>query len=129
MQKIFVLAFVLIGTANLYSQRVPGNFIPNNANVEQKAEFQGDENKWLAGHIKYPDSARNANIEGTVYVYFEIDTTGSISRVKLMRGICACLNKEAIRVVSSMPDWKPAMNKGKHIKVCDCALVHFEGKP
>lgn len=101
------------------------NQIPYNAIFQQKAEFPGDENKWIADHIIYPDSAKNAHIEGVVWVEFEVDATGRISRTKLLRGICPDLDREALRVVRTMPKWKPAMHDGKPVKIYDNAQVRF----
>ena len=71
---------------------------------------------YLKENLKYPVSARDSNIQGTVYVSFAVEKDGRISDVKVMRGIGGGCDEEAVRVVKMMPKWKPAEQGGKIIK-------------
>ena len=65
----------------------------------------------------YPVIARENNIEGRVFVSFVIDKKGDVTDVKILRGVDPYLDKEALRVVRSMPRWKPGKQRGKPVKV------------
>ena len=89
--------------------------------VEEMPEFPGGGEsallKYLSGNIKYPPLARENNIQGTVYVTFEIDKSGKVKDVKILRGIGGGCDEEALRVVSRMPQWKPGKQRGKPVRV------------
>ena len=88
--------------------------------VEQMPEFpggMGEAMKFLAKNIKYPASAQQAKIEGRVIVQFVVDKDGSISDVKIARGVSPDLDAEAMRVVSLMPKWNPGKQRGKAVSV------------
>jgi TonB family protein len=75
--------------------------------------------KYLGDNVKYPQMEMENGIEGKVYLRFVVDELGKLSDIKVLRGVNGgpgC-DKEARRVVQAMPDWKPAMNKGKACKV------------
>ena len=73
--------------------------------------------KSIAGNIKYPEAAIDKNIEGRVFVSFVIEKDGSVSNVKVLRGIGGGCDEEAARVISSMPKWKPGKQKGEFVRV------------
>ncbi|MGV3638770.1 MAG: TonB family protein [Flavobacteriales bacterium] len=86
--------------------------------VDTPAEFPGGMNalmEHLANHIHYPQQAIADAVEGTVYVVFQVKATGAVSDVKIKRGVRADLDAEAVRVVSELPDWKPAVSHGKAV--------------
>lgn len=88
--------------------------------VEQMPEFPGGQEKlhaFLASTIKYPESAKESGIQGTVYVSFIVRKDGRISDAKILRGIGADCDEEALRVVNKMPRWKPAKQRGKNVDV------------
>lgn len=88
--------------------------------------------KYLSDNIRYPEAAKVAGIQGRVTVVFVVDKDGSITNVETLRGVDAELDKEAIRVISSMPKWIPGMQKGKAVKVRYTVPVMFRlpaGKP
>jgi protein TonB len=88
--------------------------------VEDMPTFPGGETalfKFLANEIKYPQMAVDAGISGTVYVNFVVDKDGKVKNAKIARGIHAACDKEALRVVNSMPAWKPGKQRGKPVKV------------
>jgi TonB family protein len=84
--------------------------------VDQMPEFPGGMNallKYLSANIKYPDAALKAGIQGRVVAQYIVNRDGSISDIKILRGVNPDIDKEAIRVINSMPKWKPGMQKGK----------------
>jgi len=89
--------------------------------VEEMPEFPGGGEsallKYLSSNIKYPPLARENNIQGTVYVTFEIDQNGKVKDAKILRGIGGGCDEEALRVVSAMPQWKPGKQRGKPVRV------------
>jgi periplasmic protein TonB len=88
--------------------------------VEQQPEFEGGYEamtKFIAKNLKYPASARRMGIDGTVYVTFVVGKDGSINDVKVLKGISADCDKEAVRVVQAMPNWKPGKQNGKPVLV------------
>ncbi len=90
--------------------------------VEDMPEFPGGINeiiKFFSKNIIYPKSAKEKNIEGECYVSFIIDTIGKVTNSKIIKGILNCLecDIEAIRVVNSMPKWKPGKHNGKLVFV------------
>ena len=90
------------------------------AKVEQKPEFIGGQvamMKFLAQNVKYPEVCRVNGIQGRVYVSFIIDEKGNVTDVELKKGKNKHLDKEAIRVIKSMPQWTSGKQRGKAVKV------------
>ena len=71
--------------------------------------------EFLGKNTKYPEMARENGIQGRVYVQFVVYKDGSIKDVKVMKGRHATLDKEAVRVVKSMPKWVPGKQRGKSV--------------
>ncbi len=65
----------------------------------------------------YPDMAKDAKIEGKVYLTFVVDRDGGITGVKVLRGIGGGCDEEAVRVVKNMPRWNPGKQRGKPVRV------------
>jgi len=87
--------------------------------VEQQPNPNGGMNGWntyLAKNLRYPLEARQRGVEGTVVVVFEIHTDGSIHNVEILRGIGGGADEEAVRVVSSAPNWEPGRQRGRAVK-------------
>ncbi len=96
--------------------------------VEQMPDFPGGEAelfKYLQKNIKYPEMARESGITGVVYVKFVVDKHGKISDIQLLRGIGGGCDEEAIRVVKSMPDWKPGRQNGMPVPVYFTLPIKF----
>lgn len=72
--------------------------------------------KWIANHIEYPQSALDNNIQGKVVLRFVVEKDGSIGDVIVVRKVDPALDKEAVRVVKSMPKWKPGKQRGKAVR-------------
>ena len=86
--------------------------------VEQQPSFPGGSvNGWLSEHIKYPVVAAENGIQGRVVVQFVVEKDGSVSQVKVVRGVDPSLDKEAVRVISSMPKWIPGKQNGGSVEV------------
>lgn len=99
--------------------------------VETMPEFPGGATammKFITDNQKYPVSARKNGIQGRVTVQFVINTDGSVTAVEVIRGIDPALDKEAIRIVKSMPKWKPGMQRGKAARVKYTIPVNFRLK-
>jgi TonB family protein len=73
--------------------------------------------KFLIENIKYPEEARTKGIQGTVFVAYVVEKDGSVTHVKVLRGIGSGCDEEAVRVVSAMPKWIPGTEKGKPVRV------------
>ena len=99
------------------------------AMVEQKPEFPGGEAamyKWLGDHINYPAQASEEGVQGRVVVQFDVAKDGSIVNVKIARGRHPALDKEAVRLVKSMPAWQPGRNNGQPVKVTYTLPITFK---
>lgn len=93
--------------------------------VEIMPSFNGDLNAYLSSHIQYPEAARSAGIEGRVGVQFIVNEDGSISDLKITRSIGGGCDEEAMRVIASMPKWKPGRNNGRACKVYFTQPISF----
>lgn len=100
--------------------------------VEQKPLFQGGDanafSKWVNQHLAYPDIAKENGIQGRVTLQFTVGTDGSVSGVKVVRGVDPSLDKEAVRVVSSSPKWTPGKQRDRPVKVTYTFPVIFQLK-
>ena len=88
--------------------------------VSNPAEFPGGNDalsKYLSKNLRYPEVARKKGIQGRVIVKFVVEKNGSIINVEAIRGTDPELNKEAIRVVTGMPNWKSARDKGRPVSM------------
>jgi protein TonB len=96
--------------------------------VEEMPSFPGGEQKmmqYLSDHIKYPPVARENGITGRVYVKFVVDKEGKIKDAVVLRGIGAGCDEEALRVVRTMPDWKPGRQNGRSVPVYFNLPINF----
>ena len=84
---------------------------------EDMPEFRGNLLKYVAEHVVYPEICKDNDIQGTVYVGFVINEKGKVSDVTILRGIDPLLDKEALKVVQNLPDWKPGKQSGRNVKV------------
>lgn len=88
--------------------------------VEVMPQFPGGQIamlQYLMKNIKYPEQAMKEGIQGRVAVRFIVEKDGSISDVKPVLSVHPLLNKEAVRVVESMPKWSPGKHNGKPVRV------------
>ena len=97
--------------------------------VEKMPEFPGGElglRKYIASNVKYPNIARESGIEGKVYVRFCVTRTGKVEKVSIARGVDPILDKEAIRVVQTLPKWTPGEQRGKKVNVWYTVPINFQ---
>lgn len=87
--------------------------------AEVMPTFEGGFSHYLAANIKYPVFEKEHGKQGTVYVSFIIEKDGSVTNVKEAKGVPGApgLTKEAIRVISEMPNWTPGMMNGKPVRI------------
>ena len=103
--------------------------------VDEMPQYPGGEKammEYVAKNVKYPQEAKDKEIQGRVFVSFVVEKDGSVSTVKVLRGIGGGCDEEAVRVVSSMPKWKPGIKDGKPVRVSYMMPLNFkltEGKP
>lgn len=97
--------------------------------IEDKPEFIGGEAglmAFIAQNIKYPEIAKEVEIQGVVYVEFVVGKDGSVKDVALKRGVDPLLDKEALRVVQMLPKWKPGKQRGKVVNVSYIIPIRFK---
>jgi len=88
--------------------------------VDQWPRFPGGEEariQFLRENISYPEAARSARIQGNVFVAFVVEKDGSITNVRIVRGVGGGLDEEAVRVVEGMPKWAPGLKGGQPVRV------------
>ena len=84
--------------------------------VERLPEFPGGSvefMKWLTRNLNYPEKARQQKVQGKVVVSFVVNADGKTSDVKVITKVHPLLDREALRVIRMMPEWKPGEDKGK----------------
>lgn len=97
--------------------------------VEDMPVFKGGDKalmKYIAEHVVYPEIAKENDIQGKVFVKFVINEKGKVTNVQLLRGVDPLLDKEAIKVIESLPDWKPGRQSGKNVKVSMQVPINFQ---
>ena len=97
--------------------------------VEQMPEFPGGVEalmKYISENVKYPQEAKDKNISGRVVLGFVIEKDGSVNEVKVLRGIGGGCDDEAVRVIKTMPKWKPGRQKGEPVRVFYQIPINFK---
>ena len=97
--------------------------------VEQKPMFPGGDAalmQWLSSNIKYPVIAAENGVQGRVVCQFVVEKDGSVSGVTVVKGIDPSLDKEAVRVIKSMPKWTPGKQNGQNVRVKYTLPVQFK---
>lgn len=97
-------------------------FLPS----EDMPIFPGNVQKWIAKNVRYPQLAVETDIHGKVMVQFVVEKDGSVSNIKVVRSVDSLLDKEAIRVISEMPKWKPGKQRGKAVRVSYTMPINFQ---
>ncbi|MAM05706.1 MAG: energy transducer TonB [Flavobacteriales bacterium] len=96
--------------------------------VENMPEFPGGDlglMKYIQKNVRYPAIAKEYNITGKVYVSFIVDKQGTVTNVKIVRGVDKNLDAEAVRVVKSLPKYKPGKQRGKPVRVMFTIPINF----
>jgi len=98
--------------------------------VEEKPKFQGgdanDFSKWVNSKLVCPEIAKENGVQGRVTLQFTVYTDGSVRDVKVLRGVDASLDKEAVRIVSMSPKWTPGKQRERPVKVTYTFPVLFQ---
>ena len=97
--------------------------------VEEMPEFPGGDlalRKYIAENVRYPEIAKENGISGRVFVQFVVDEKGRVTKVQLARGVDPILDKEAIRVVKTLPNFKPGKQRGKAVRVSYTVPINFQ---
>ncbi|MEC9209766.1 MAG: energy transducer TonB [Bacteroidota bacterium] len=96
--------------------------------VENMPEFPGGDlglMNYIKKNVKYPPIAKEYNITGKVYVSFIVDKSGSVTNVKIVRGVDKNLDAEAVRVVKSLPKYKAGTQRGRAVRVMFTIPINF----
>ena len=98
--------------------------------VEEKPSFMGgDANQfsaWVNKRLVYPEIAKENGVQGRVTLQFTVEKDGSVTKVKVLRGVDPSLDKEAVRVVSMSPKWKPGKQRDRAVPVTYTFPVYFQ---
>ena len=97
--------------------------------VAEMPEFPGGEKallKYIAENVVYPQEAKEKDIEGSVYIKFVVNSEGKVQDVETLRGVDPLLDQEAIKVIESLPDFKPGREDGKPVNVSMQVPIMFK---
>ena len=98
--------------------------------VEEKPSFQGGDanqfSKWVNSRLVYPEIAKENGVQGRVTLQFTVEKDGTVTKVKVLRGVDPSLDKEAVRVVSQSPKWKPGKQRDRAVPVTYTFPVIFQ---
>lgn len=113
----------------VHEQQVEEENVPF-AVVDTKPTFQGKDanafSQWVNSRLVYPDIAKENGVQGRVVLQFTINTDGSLSNIKVLRGVDSALDNEAVRVVSQSPKWAPGKQRDRAVKVTYVFPVQFQ---
>ncbi len=116
---VTLVALLFTAVFPAFSQQPQQAAAPSNYVVDRQPEFPGGNQalaRFISEHIQYPEQARKNGIQGTVIVRFLVDENGKVRNPQVMSGVSPVLDEEALRVVSLLPDFKPAEYQGKPAK-------------
>ena len=123
------MATICLTANNISAQNTEPQEIPF-AMVEQRPTFQGgDANKfteWVLSQIVYPKEAQKHGVQGRVTLKFTIDEQGHLGNIEIIRSVDPALDAEAIRVVSSSPEWTPGYLDGRPVSVTYTVPLSFQ---
>ena len=98
--------------------------------VEEKPSFQGGDanqfSKWVNSRLVYPEIAKENGVQGRVTLQFTVEKDGTVTKVRVLRGVDPSLDKEAVRVVSMSPKWKPGKQRDRAVPVTYTFPVIFQ---
>jgi protein TonB len=97
--------------------------------VEEMPQYPGGEDAlmdYVSKNVVYPSEAQEKGISGRVFVGFIVEKDGSVSNVKVLRGIGGGCDEEAVRVISGLPKWKPGKQDGKPVRVSYQMPINFK---
>ena len=120
MKNILSISLILlIASCNLFKKKEKVDVNKVYTVVDVQPQFPGGEEamfQYLGKNIKYPPKAKEAGVQGKVYVQFIVERDGSISTVKVIRGIGSGCDEVAIKAVENMPKWSPGEIKKQKVR-------------
>ena len=125
--SVLALLFMVNTNAMAQSKKVANDKVLEKAEV--MPQFPGGDQammKFVSENVQYPEEAKEKEISGRVMVGFIVEKDGSISDVKVVKGIGGGCDEEAVRVVKAMPKWKPGKEKGKPVRVSYIMPIFFK---
>lgn len=97
--------------------------------IEEKPTFMGkpynEFSRYIGRNLKYPDLPAQNGIQGMVVIEFVVETDGSVTKVRVLKGVDPLLDQEAVRVVSSSPKWEPGRQRNKPARVSFTFPIFF----
>jgi len=123
-----IIAALTIGCALAQDTSKKSSNLPAIVSIGQEPVFPGGIpafNKYLIKNVKYPEVAKVVGLSGKVYVSFIVERDGSVSDAKPVKCMGAGCESEAVRVVSSMPNWIPGAMDGKPVRVQYTVPINF----
>lgn len=134
MKRIIFILIILASAVcsyaqyNEYNSSEPDDYLNEKKPLtiaEKMPSFKGNINEWLSNHIVYPAVAAENGVQGIVIVRFVVGKDGSISQASVVRSVDPSLDREALRLVNSMPKWNPGLDNGEPADVWFTYPVRF----
>ena len=120
MKRLLSLFLLLLFTETVLFAQVATDDTLLYGHVDVDAEFPGGMEElvmFVCMNIEYPEQAKKANIEGKVFARFCVEKDGSVSNIRILRDIGYGCGDAVVKMLKSMPRWKPARVDGKNVKV------------
>ena len=127
MKKLFLIMLLAFVSVNAYSQSDDADNDVYNM-VDQSAKFQDGYNsiiKFVQENIKFPAEAKENNVHGRLMVSVVVEKDGSLSDIKIKKGLGYGLDEEIVRIIKMMPKWQPAQHNGKTVRQSQTILIPF----
>ncbi|MBR0323100.1 MAG: TonB family protein [Bacteroidales bacterium] len=127
MKKLFLIMLLAFVSVNAYSQSDDADNDVYNM-VDQSAKFQDGYNsiiKFVKENIKFPAEAQENNVHGKLMVSVVVEKDGSLSDIKIKKGLGYGLDEEIVRIITMMPKWQPAQHKGKAVRQSQTIVIPF----
>ena len=127
MKKLFLIMLLAFVSVNAYSQSDDADNDVYNM-VDQSAKFQDGYNsiiKFVQENIKFPAEAKENNVHGKLMLSVVVEKDGSLSDIKIKKGLGYGLDEEIVRIIKMMPKWQPAQHKGKPVRQSQTILIPF----
>ena len=127
MKKLFLIMLLAFVSVNAYSQSDDADNDVYNM-VDQSAKFQDGYNsiiKFVQENIKFPAEAKENNVHGRLMLSVVVEKDGSLSDIKIKKGLGYGLDEEIVRIIKMMPKWQPAQHKGKTVRQSQTIVIPF----
>ena len=127
MKKLFLIMLLAFVSVNAYSQSDDADNDVYNM-VDQSAKFQDGYNsiiKFVQENIKFPAEAKENNVHGRLMVSVVVEKDGSLSDIRIKKGLGYGLDEEIVRIIKMMPKWQPAQHKGKTVRQTQTIVIPF----